>query len=48
MDVQALLGSVQALGAETGGDKVFENLTPELYLAFWSMELADIYVPSQE
>ena len=43
VDLPALLGSVEALGPET-----FENLTPQLYLAFWTMELADIYVPSQE
>lgn len=42
-DVEALLGSVTALGPD-----MFEHLTPQLYLAFWSMELNDIYFPSEQ
>jgi hypothetical protein len=35
--VPALLSSVEALGPET-----FEQLTPQLYVAFWTLELQDI------
>jgi hypothetical protein len=43
LDMPTLLASVNSLGPE-----MFENLTPQLYLAFWTMELADIYVPTAE
>lgn len=43
MDLPAVLASVDSLGPE-----MFEHLTPELYLAFWSMELPDICFASEE
>jgi hypothetical protein len=43
VDVPALLGSVEALGPD-----MFEHLSPQLYMAFWSLELKDMFFPADE